>query len=93
MNDVNHNNIHNIFYNIQYSTNNELIQVVRILNSLSKWLGVRLLTPTCEKNSVERNEPTLYVHKCFYGVETSYLYHAKTKKKIDRQYYPYKKIY
>jgi hypothetical protein len=38
-------------------TNNELVQVVRVLGPLSRWSGVRFVAPAYGKNSVGRGEP------------------------------------
>jgi hypothetical protein len=42
------------FRNRELETNNELVQVVRVLVSLSMWLGVRFLAHAYRENLVGR---------------------------------------
>jgi len=49
--------------NSMLSTNNELVQVVRNLDPLSKWSNVGSLTLTYEKNSVEREKSRLLLQR------------------------------
>jgi hypothetical protein len=48
------------FRNRELETNNELVQVVRVLVSLSMWLGVRFLAHAYRENLVGRGESIFY---------------------------------